>query len=397
MPDKDRLSARELRASLGLAAIFGLRMLGMFVILPVFALYARHLPGGSSQTLIGAALGAYGLAQALLQVPFGWLSDRWGRKSTIYLGLAIFAAGSFIAGAAHDIYLVIIGRAVQGAGAISAAVIALTADLTSEQNRTKAMAVIGMTIGATFAISMVIAPGLESTIGVPGIFFLTGGLALVAMLVVRFIVPEPESAVGARAGAALAAVMRDRELTRLNFGIFTLHALLMALFVVVPLELEALLPGAAHWRVYLPVMLGGVALMLPVLLVSERRNLRRGAFLAAISALLASALLLAFGRASFASFFIALLIFFAGFNLLEASLPSLVSKVAPAAAKGTAIGVYSTTQFVGTFVGALAGGWIAQHFGPSAVFLACAVAAALWLGVAAGMRVPETLTTRSYP
>jgi MFS family permease len=398
MLQTDRISRRELRASLGLAGIFGLRMLGMFVILPVFALYARDLPGGGNQVLVGAALGAYGLSQALLQVPFGWLSDRWGRKPAIYLGLLVFALGSVIAGTAQDIYLVIAGRAVQGAGAISAAVIALTADLTSEENRTKAMAIIGMTIGATFALSMIIAPALEGAIGVPGIFLLTGALAIAAMLVVRFVVPEPETASQqAQPGVPVVEVLRDRELLRLNFGIFTLHAILMALFVVVPLELEASLPGSAHWKVYLPVMAAGVALMLPAMLVSERRARRKPAFVGAVAVLVVAALILAAAQSSLATIVAGLVLFFAGFNLLEASLPSLVSKAAPAAAKGTAIGVYSTTQFIGTFAGAVAGGWIAQHSGPTSVFLACAGAAAAWLLAAAGMRVPERYSTRRYP
>lgn len=398
MPSTDRISRRELRASFGLAGIFGLRMLGMFVILPVFALYARDLPGGASQTLVGAALGAYGLTQALLQVPFGWLSDRWGRKPAIYAGLLVFALGSVIAGLAQDIYTVIAGRAVQGAGAISAAVIALTADLTSEENRTKAMAIIGMTIGATFALSMVVAPALEGAIGVPGIFLLTAALAVVAMLVVRFVVPDPEcGAQGVSESVPVSEVLRDRELAKLNFGIFALHAILMAIFVVLPLELEASLPGAAHWKVYLPVMLAGVALMLPVMLISERRAKRKPAFIAAVALLAISTLAMGAAKTWLPALVTGLVLFFAAFNLLEASLPSLVSKAAPARAKGTAIGVYSATQFIGTFAGAVAGGWIAEHAGPTAVFVACAVAAALWLAVAAGMRVPERFATRRYP
>src|ERR1700674_4009127 len=222
------MTAAELRASLGLAGIFGLRMLGMFIILPVFSLYAEHLPGGSDHTLIGIALGAYGLTQALLQVPFGWLSDRWGRKRTIYLGLLVFAAGSFLAATAQDIHMVILGRIIQGAGAISAAVIALTADLTRDQQRTKAMAIIGVTIGATFALSMVAGPVLGRSIGVPGIFALTGVLALSALAVVRWVIPDPARAVGLRVrdAAGIAGVFRNPELVRLNFGIFVLHAVL---------------------------------------------------------------------------------------------------------------------------------------------------------------------------
>src|SRR5712671_409260 len=237
MSASDRMTGQELRASFGLAGIFGLRMLGMFIILPVFALYATKLPGGSSHTMVGIALGAYGLTQACLQVPFGWLSDRWGRKRTIYLGLVIFALGSFMAAGAHDVPMVIVGRIVQGAGAISSAVIALAADLTRDEQRTKAMAVIGMTIGGTFALSMVAGPVLDRMIGVPGIFALTGFLAIAAILVVRVIIPDPDQAVGRKAivqRASLQMVLRDSQLLRLNYGIFALHAILMALFIVIP-------------------------------------------------------------------------------------------------------------------------------------------------------------------
>ncbi|HZP93141.1 MAG TPA: MFS transporter [Burkholderiales bacterium] len=392
------MSARELRASFGLAGIFGLRMLGMFIILPVFVLYARELPGGGNHTLVGIALGAYGLAQACLQVVFGWLSDRWGRKRTIYVGLAVFAVGSAVAGLAHDIYLVIAGRAIQGAGAVSSVVIALAADLTAEENRTKAMAIIGVTIGATFALSMVAGPALSHAIGVPGIFFMTGALALVALPVMRFVVPDPAPGLDStRRGVPIRAVLHDPQLARLNLGIFTLHAILMALWVVVPLLLERFLSGSAHWKIYLPVMLLGVAIMAPIMIVSERTGAHKAAFVGAIAALALACLALAFAGASLARLFLCLTLFFAAFNLLEASLPSLVSKLAPAQAKGTAIGVYSTTQFIGSFAGASAGGWLFQHVGGAAVFAACTLAAFVWLIAASGMRLPRALVTRRYP
>ncbi|HEV8646668.1 MAG TPA: MFS transporter, partial [Burkholderiales bacterium] len=241
------MTPQELRASVGLAGIFGLRMLGMFIILPVFALYAERLPGGRDHALVGLALGAYGLTQACLQVPFGWLSDRWGRKRAIYLGLVIFALGSFLAALAQDIAMVILGRVIQGAGAISAAVIALTADLTRDDQRTKAMAIIGVTIGATFALSMVAGPVLDHVMGVPGIFALTGFLALAAIMVVRFVIPDPSQSRAGRSPAGPAVpvgrVLLDQQLLRLNYGIFALHAMLMALFVVVPFSLRAQLPA----------------------------------------------------------------------------------------------------------------------------------------------------------
>ncbi len=382
------MTPQELRASFGLAGIFGLRMLGMFIILPVFALYAAKLPGGSSHTMVGFALGAYGLTQACMQVPFGWLSDRWGRKRTIYVGLLIFALGSFMAALAHDINMVILGRIVQGAGAISAAVIALAADLTRDDQRTKAMAIIG-TAG----------PVLDRIMGVPGIFALTGFLAIAALLVVRAIVPDPLQAAVHKAPvqqASLKSVLRDTQLLRLNYGIFALHGILMALFVVVPFALQAHLPAGSHWRVYLPVMLGAIVLMLPAMLLAERRGLQKPVFVGAVTVLIAALALLMFSDRGLAALVAGLLVFFAAFNLLEATLPSMISKRAPPGAKGTAIGVYSSVQFIGTFVGAASGGWLSQHYGPPAVFGFCGMLAIVWLLLAFGMRVPRGLETRRY-
>ncbi|UCH47553.1 MAG: MFS transporter [Betaproteobacteria bacterium] len=395
MQPPDQMSPQELRASLGLASVFGLRMLGMFIILPVFALYARELPGGASQTLIGIALGVYGLTQACFQLPLGRLSDHWGRKRTIYLGLFIFAVGSLVAALANDIYMVTIGRAIQGAGAISSAVIALNADLTHADNRTKSMAIIGVAIGATFIVSMVAGPALDRLIGVPGIFLMTGVLALIAVAVVRFVVPDPPVAAATtshRAAIPVRDILRDPDLIRLNFGIFALHGILMAMFVAVPFELTPHLAQANHWKMYLGVMLASVAIMVPVMLVSERRRRQKAAFIGGVVVIAAAQSILAAGSELFVLSMAGLVLFFAAFNLLEASLPSLVSRAAPPSAKGTAIGVYSTLQFVGTFVGATAGGWIAQYYGNTMVFAFCASVALLWLVVAAGMRVPARET-----
>ena len=394
------MTPQELRASFGLAGIFGLRMLGMFIILPVFALYAAKLPGGASHTMVGIALGAYGLTQACLQVPFGWLSDRWGRKRTIYLGLVIFALGSLVAALAQDVNMVIVGRIIQGAGAISAAVIALAADLTRDDQRTKAMAIIGMTIGATFALSMAAGPVLDHMIGVPGIFALTGFLAVVALLVVRFVIPDPAPVIAPKATvqqASFGSVMRDRQLLRLNYGIFALHSILMALFVVVPFALQEHLPSGSHWRVYLPVMLGAIVLMLPPMLLAERKGLQKQVFVGAVVVLIGALGLLMFADGRLPALVAGLLVFFAAFNLLEATLPSMISKRAPAGAKGTAIGIYGSVQFIGTFVGAAGGGWLSQHHGTPAVFAFCGVLAVVWLLLAFGMRVPQSLQTRRYP
>ncbi|WP_107761536.1 MFS transporter [Nitrosospira multiformis] len=397
----EKLSPTEVRAIAGLASIYGLRMLGMFIILPVFAFYAEHLPGGDNYTLVGIALGAYGLTQAILQVPFGWLSDRFGRKPVIYGGLLLFALGSFVAAGATDIYWVIIGRVIQGAGAISAAVMALAADLTREEHRTKAMAAIGMTIGTTFALSLVIAPSLNLMIGVPGIFLMTGVLVLLAMVVVSRVVPNPtesrfHSDTEASAGR-FSNVLRNPELLRLDFGVFALHAVLMALWLVVPLSLrQAGLAADHHWQIYFPALVISMLLIIPVIIYSEKKAKLKQVFVISVAVLLVSQILLAYTFDSIWGTAGALLVFFTAFNLLEATLPSLISKIAPVGAKGTAIGVYSSVQFLGTFIGASAGGYLYQHYGSTALFAFCAALLMFWLIFAVTMKAPAAVRTRMY-
>jgi predicted MFS family arabinose efflux permease len=391
MSSRSKMTPLELRASIGLSGIFGLRLLGMFVILPVFAIYAEHLPGGDNLTLVGLAIGAYGLTQALLQIPFGWWSDRYGRKPVVYIGLVIFAVGSFVAALAPNIYMVIFGRMLQGAGAISAAVIAMTADLTREDQRAKAMAMIGSTIGVAFALSLVASPWLNSLIGVPGIFALTGVLALGAMLVMWRVIPDVPQ-VPPAPGRALKDfwhVLTDPQLARLNWGIFALHAVLMALFIVVPFALrDAGLPIDSHWQVYLPVMLGSFVLMMPAVLQAGNPVLLRRWFIVSIAVLLIAHLALPWLQGSIWFLSLFLLAFFAPFNALEAMLPTLTTRLAPAHAKGTAIGLYSTIQFFGTFLGASAGGVLYKNWGAGAVIGFDVVLLAIWLILALGMRVP---------
>ena len=385
-----KMTAAERRATIGLASIFGLRMLGMFIILPVFALYAETLPGGRDHTLVGIALGAYGLTQALLQMPFGWASDRWGRKPVIVVGLSIFALGSFVAAWAPTIGWTIAGRIIQGAGAVSAAVIALTADLTRDSVRSRAMAVIGMTIGGTFAFSLIVAPALTPLIGVPGIFVMTGVLALGAIGVLLHTVAAMAPASAQRTTSSQwRRVLADRDLLRLNYGIFALHAALMALFVHVPFMLRdnGVSPNN-HWLVYLPVLAASVALMLPALWHADRPGRGKAVFVGAIAVLFVGQLLFATAGSSLSMTLAAMVVFFTGFNLLEALLPSLVSKFAPPAVKGTATGVYSSVQFLGTFAGAAAGGWLSQRHGAAAVFGFGLVLTALWLALSAGMSAP---------
>lgn len=392
------LDPQERRATAGLAAIFGLRMLGMFIILPVFALYAEGLPGGDNRLLIGMALGTYGLTQALLQIPFGWASDRWGRKRMIYLGLGLFAAGSFLAAAASDLYWIIAGRTLQGAGAISAAVIALLADLTRDSVRTKAMALIGMTIGATFALSLVAGPALSRWIGVPGIFALTGLLALAAILVVKGVVPDPVHANRERQvrGKEFSAVLTNGPLLRLNYGIFALHAALMSLFVQVPFALrDNGLPEARHWQVYLGVLIVSLLLIFPLFSQADRADRSKPIFVAAVALLLGGQILLGAQIQSLAGLIAALLVFFAAFNLLEAKLPAMVSRYAPPEVKGTAIGVYSGVQFLGMFAGGAVGGWLAEHVAPAAVFWFGAGLSAVWLALSVSMPGQPAYATQS--
>jgi predicted MFS family arabinose efflux permease len=390
------LSEIERRAAYSLSGLFSLRMLGLFMILPVFALYAEGLPD-VTPLLIGLAIGAYGLTQALLQIPFGMLSDHVGRKPVLIGGLLIFAAGSVVAASADTIYGIIFGRALQGSGAIAAVIMALAADLSREQRRLRIMATIGISIGVAFAVAMVLGPILNHWIGVPGIFWLTAVLALVGVAIVIFVVPTPvESHLHRDAEAdpgQIGKVIRVPELLRLDFGILTLHMSLTAMFLAYPLALRDFgIESGHHWMVYLPVMLLDMVAMVPFVIIAESRRKMRPIFLGAVVALgLASLLLFEFDT-TLAGLLIGLFVFFTAFNLLEATLPSLVAKVAPGQRKGTAMGVYSSSQFIGAFLGGALGGWIHTHYGIDGTFLFCAGMAGLWLLVAWGMADPNYLS-----
>jgi MFS family permease len=381
------MSPLELRAGISLAGVYGLRMLGLFIILPVFAVHAAQVRGGDNLTLVGIALGAYGLSQGILQIPFGMASDRWGRKPVLYAGLLIFAAGSFLGMAADDIWTAIAARSLQGAGAISSVAMALAADLTREEHRTKIMAMIGSTIGLMFALSLVGAPVLYRWIGMGGLFGLTGLLSLAAVWVVKSQVPDPVQPRAAGRPAGVLASVLDAELLRLNLGIFVLHIVLYAMFVVVPLLLvHDGLELPEHWKLYLPVVLLSFVFMIPAILYADRHRRPKPILLGAIGLLLAVEAVLSFAATSIAALAVLMFGFFVAFNVLEAMLPSLVSRIAPAQGRGTAIGVYNTTQTLGVFFGGLIGGWVAAHHGATGVFAVCAVLSGLWLAVAAGMR-----------
>jgi MFS family permease len=391
----------ERRASIGLAGIYGLRMLGLFIILPIFALYAEKLPGGESHFLIGLALGAYGLTQAILQIPAGWLSDRYGRKPVIVVGLLLFAAGSFIAASADDIYWIIAGRVIQGAGAINAAVMALTADLTREEHRTKAMAMIGITIGITFSISMVLSPILYKYIGMSGMFTLIGVLAFASIAVVIWFIPNPTitrfHSDTETNTSKLAEVLRNKDLLRMDFGVFTLHAILMSVFMQVPFILRADGLDAQHqWQVYLPVMLIAFAFMVPPIVIAEKKAKMKQVFMFAIALAAIAQLGLIFFQNSIWGVAISLLAFFSAFNVLEATQPSIVSKISPLAAKGTAMGVFSSVQFLGAFFGSAMGGLLMQFYDHNAVLVFAVAMLLLWLAVASGMRAPQALATKMY-
>ncbi len=392
------LTANERRAAAGLAGIYGLRMLGLFLILPVFALYAHDLEG-ATPLLVGIAIGAYGLTQAILQIPFGMLSDHIGRKPVIYGGLFVFVLGSLVAAFATSIEGVILGRVIQGAGAVSAAVTALTADLTRDEVRTRAMAGIGASIGLSFGLALVLGPAIARVWGLSGVFWATALLAFGGILILWLVVPNPDRSSIHRDAEPVAnqllGVLRDGQLLRLNFGIFSLHVLMTALFLVIPTTIvEAGVAADHHWTVYLPVLLVSLACMVPFIILAEGRGRIKPVFLGAIGVLGAASAGFALWGDRLVPLVILLALFFTAINLVEALLPSMVSKVARAGAKGTAMGVYSTAQFLGAFLGGALGGGVHQVFGASGVALFAAGCALLWLLVAVTMTPPERVRSQ---
>lgn len=402
IPISEKMTALEKRATMGLASLYGLRMFGMFSILPIFAIYAASLPAQPSSLMVGLALGAYGLTQAIFQIPYGMISDKYGRKNVIYFGLVVFAIGSFIAALSSSIEGIIIGRVIQGAGAISAVITALLADLTRDEHRTKAMASIGMTIGAAFALSLVAGPILNQWVGVPGIFMLTAGLTVLAIFIVKFAIPDPAQSTyhsdASTAPAKLKSVLTNGHLLRLNFGIFALHAAQMAIFIVVPLAISqsSNLSVNQHWWIYLPILLGSFVFMVPAIIIGEKKAKLKQVFITAIILMAIAQLAFAFSYTSLTGIIVSLSAYFIAFNILEATLPSMISKIAPAAAKGTAMGVYNTCQSLGIFVGGALGGFLAHQYGFDSVFVFCSILIFIWLTFAATMQAPPAVNTKMY-
>jgi len=391
------MTSVERRSGIGLASIFALRMLGLFLILPVFSLYAKQLPSGNDMALVGLALGAYGLTQTFLQIAYGAASDRFGRKPVIVFGLILFAIGSFVAGMSHDIYGIIGGRVLQGAGAISAAITALAADLTRDQHLTKVMAMIGSSIGLTFAISMVASPILYASIGMPGIFIMTGVLSLLAIYVVLRIVPAAPAIPRQPGWSSFVEVLVHPQLLRMNFGVFCLHLIQTSMWVLLPAALVNVghLSVGEHWKIYLPAVLISFVLMVPAIISAEKRGRMKLVFNGAIALLLLVQIGFDyFGNSAF-WLFSWLTLFFVAFNILEATQPSLISRIAPPHAKGAALGVYNTTQSLGLFLGGVVGGALAKHSGPGAVWLLCAALALAWLLLGLSMTMPAPRARQS--
>ncbi|MEM8562365.1 MAG: MFS transporter [Pseudomonadota bacterium] len=389
------MTASERRSVGSLSLLYSFRMLGLFMVLPLLALYAADYPG-ATPSLIGLAMGIYGLTQALLQVPLGWLSDRIGRKPVIVAGLTIFAIGSIVAAIADSLWVIVIGRALQGAGAITAAVMALVADLTRDEQRTKAMALVGITIGISFALALVLGPVVAGAGGLPAVFWLTAGLAVGGIAIVLFLVPTPErtgthyAEVGAQPDL-LGRALRDMNLARLNMGVFCLHFVLVACFLVVPDALEQLagIDRADHWKLYLSTLGVSILGIVPMMRVAERGGRLREMCLLGIVLLL-----VALGGLSMAdglwTVFALLTVFFVGFNYLEATLPSQVSRSVFKDGKGTALGIYATCQFMGIFCGGAIGGWVLERGGSHYLLALCMILCVLWFFWMT--RAPRTLS-----
>lgn len=402
-PEPNAMSPVERRAAFSIAGIFSTRMLGLFMIFPVFALFAEDEFANVTGMQIGIAMGIYGLTQAFLQIPYGMLSDKYGRKPLIVAGMIVFMIGSMICAVAESMEMMILGRAIQGMGAVAAVLMASVGDLVTEQFRLRAMSIVGITIGLSFTLSLIAGPVLASWFGVRGIFWVIAGLAVLGMLLVKFAMPNIEKQEFQREAQAdpsqFREILKNKQLLRLDLGVFVLHAMLTAMFIVLPLSLRdnAGLDVLSHWIIYLPVMLLSFALMVPFIIQAESRGRMKHMFVGAVATITLVQLAFAGIENTFWSLFVLLLIFFTAFNLLEASLPSLVVKLSPADKKGTASGIYSTSQFLGAAVGGVLGGFFYQYYGFNGVFIFTAGIGGIWLIAAMTMENPLPLSIASVP
>jgi len=397
----NKMSPTESRAVLSLSSIMGLRMIGLFMVMPVFSLYAQQLQG-ATPTRIGLALGIYGLAQALFQIPFGMLSDRLWRRSIICIGLLIFICGSLIAGYAHSIFLMIIGRTLQGIGAVGSTILALMADLTREDQRTKAMAIAGITIGFSFSLAMLIGPLLTQWTSVNNLFFVAAFFGLVGILILYSSVPTPITTNWRRDTQpelkAFVNLLFAPELAKLNLGIFILHAIFTASFIAIPINLLQKIGLAANqqWKIYLPSLFLAFIFTLFSVGLAEKYKKIKPFFLGGIAMLVLSEGLLWLAPNYIILTSVSICLFFLGFSLLEAFLPSLISRTAPAARKGSALGIYSCSQFFGIFIGGVLGGWLYGQFNFSGVYLFCITLSLFWLIIAYYMQPPRLLVTQMW-
>lgn len=393
----NKMTPLELRATWGLGTVFSLRMLGMFMVLPVLTTYGMAL-SGASEALIGIAIGIYGLSQAIFQIPFGLLSDRIGRKPMIIGGLLVFALGSIIAALSDSIWGIILGRALQGSGAIAAAVMALLSDITREQNRTKAMAFIGVSFGVTFAMAMVLGPIVTHAFGLQALFWGIAILALLGIVITLTVVPSANSHVLNRESSmvkgSVSKVLHNSRLLKLNFGIMCLHILLMSSFVALPqMMANAGLAPAQHWVVYLVTMLVSFAAVVPFIIYAEMKRRMKQVFMGCVAVLFIAEVVLWFAGQDLWIIIAGVQLFFIAFNVMEAILPSLISKESPAGYKGTAMGIYSTSQFIGVAIGGSLGGWIFGLEGADMVFAAGAIIALVWFAVSVTMQEPPYVSS----
>lgn len=394
----EQMNPTEVRATVGLSLVFAFRMLGMFMVLPVMAIYGQSLQD-ATPILIGLAVGAYGYTQAVLQIPLGMLSDRVGRLPIILIGLFLFFIGSVVAAMSGSIWGVLFGRVLQGMGAISAAVMALLSDLTREQNRTKAMASIGMSIGASFAVAIIMGPILANHFGLHGLFWFIAAMAASGFLLMVFVVPKPDQRLIRRDAAIAKAdflpTLKDLDLFRLDFSIAAVHMVMMANFLALPMILlnDVGLPKNQHWWVYLIAFIGSAFGMIPMIIFGEKKRKLKQVLIASVCILLVCSLFFLFDHSSVWALLIGILVFFIAFNTIEAILPSMISKVAKAGAKGTAMGIFSTSQFLGAGIGASASGILIKFGGVSATFIGSIVICVIWLAILLRMKEPPYVTS----